>query len=114
MKIQFPTSDVKAALAAAMSAALGAEKQLGAQAAAQVQQLIDELYPLITAEMQALMNASNPAVPQTYLAVLQGCVDAAIAKLGLQAIAQQRQAAAATLQTAIQILVLVLKAAVVA
>jgi hypothetical protein len=112
MTITLPTSDIKATFNAALSSAIAAEQQLGAAAAAQVQQLIDELYPLVTAEAQALLTATNPAGPQTYLAVLQGCVDAAIAKLGLQAIIQHRLLIASTLQTAVQILALVMRAAI--
>ncbi|HEX4793698.1 MAG TPA: hypothetical protein VH370_07905 [Humisphaera sp.] len=114
MTIQLPTSDLKAAFTTTLSTAIAAEKQLGADAQAAIARLIDELYPLVTAEAQALLTATNPAVPQTYLAVLQGCVDAAIAKLGLQAISQQRQLLASALQTGIQIVALVLRAVVVA
>ena len=114
MTIQLPTADVKSALAAALQGLLSSEKQLGDDARAQVQQLIDELYPLVVSETQSLLTASNPAVPQTYLAVLQATVEATIARLGLKALATQKQAIAGALQTGIQILALVLRAAVVA
>jgi hypothetical protein len=114
MKIQLPTADVKSALSATIATLLTTEQQLGRDAQAQVQQLIDDLYPLVVAETQALLAATNPAVPQTYLAVLQGCVDATIAKLGLAELATQRRLIATALQTGIQILGLVLKAAIVA
>jgi len=114
MKIQLPTSDIKSALSATLSSAIATEKQLGADAAAQIQALIEELYPLLIAQTQALLAAKDPAVPRAYLAVLQGCVDAAVAKLGLQALDQQKQIMANALQTAVQVLALVLKVAVVA
>jgi hypothetical protein len=114
MTLQLPTSDIKAALAATLSSAISAEKQFGMDAAAQVQALIEELYPLLIAQTQALLAAKDPAVPRAYLAVLQGCVDATVAKLGLTAIDQQRQIMAGALQTAVQVLALVLKAAVLA
>jgi hypothetical protein len=114
MQIQIPTADLKSALNSLLSGALSAEQQLGQSAQTQVQALVEELYPLVISETQALLSASNPAVPQAYLAILQGCVAAAIAKLGLQAIGDQRAILSSALQTGIQVLVLVLKAAVVA
>lgn len=97
-----------------LTSALSTEKQLGQSAQAQVQALVDELYPLVVSETQALATASNPAVPQAYLGILQGCVASAIAKLGLEALADQRNILSAALNTGIQILALVLRAAVVA
>jgi hypothetical protein len=97
----------------ALAGALAAEQQLSGSAQAQIGTLIDDLYPLITAEVQAMLSGKQPAVAQAYLAILQGCVDATVAKLSLQALATQRQILAAALQTAIQILALVLKATVV-
>ena len=114
MKLTISTADIKSVLATSMSAMAGAEQQLAADARQQVHALIDELYPLIVSETQSLLTAVNPAVPQAYLAILQGCVDAAVAKLSLNAIAAQRQVLASALQTGIQILALVLRAAVVA
>ncbi len=114
MQISIPTTDLKSALNAALAGALAAEQQLSAAAQAQVQQLINDLYPLITDEVQSLISGKQPAVAQAYLAVLQGVVDATIAKLGLQALATQRRVLASALQTAIQILGLLLRAAVVA
>jgi hypothetical protein len=114
MTIQLPTSDIKAALSATLSGAISAEKQLGVDAAAQIQALIEELYPLLIAQTQALLAGKDPAVPRAYLAVLQGCIDAAVAKLGLKALDQQRQIMAGALQTAVQVLAMVLKAVVIA
>jgi len=114
MKIQIPTADIKSILGTTLSNMAGAEQQLAADARTQVQALIDELYPLIVSETQSLLTAVNPAVPQAYLAILQGCVDAAVARLGLNAIAAHRQMIAGALQTGIQILALVLRATVVA
>ena len=114
MQIQIPTNDLKAALNASLANLVSAEGNLAAEARAQVQALVDDLYPLVVSEAQSLLSAANPAVPRAYLAVLQGCVEAAIAKLGLQTIATQRQQIAGALQTAIQLLALLLRAAVVA
>jgi hypothetical protein len=114
MKIQLPTADIKAALDATITSLLSTEQQLGRDAQTQVQALIDDLYPLVVSETQSLLAAANPAVPQAYLAILQGSVEATIAKLGLTALATQRRLIASALQTGIQILGLVLKAAIVA
>ena len=114
MQIQIPTSDLKSALNAVLSSALSAQQKLGTSAQTQVSQLIDELYPLITDEVQAMVTGKQPAVAQTYLAVLQGVVNATVAKLGLQALATQQAVLASALQSAVQILALLLKAAVVA
>ena len=114
MQFALPTSDLKSAFSSMLSTALAGEQELGKDATAQVQALVDELYPLVVAETQALLTAANPAIPQTYLGVLQGCVSAAIAKLSLQALSQQRQIIAGALQTGIQILALVMRAAVTA
>jgi hypothetical protein len=114
MQIQIPANDLKSALNTVLASALAAEQQLGQSAAAQLQALVDELYPLVVSETQALLTAANPAVPQAYLGILQGCVAAATAKLGLQALAEQRKTLASTLQTAIQILALLMKSAVAA
>jgi uncharacterized tellurite resistance protein B-like protein len=114
MQIQIPTADLKSALTSMLSGALSAETQLSSAAQTQVTQLVEELYPLVVSETQALLTAANPAVPQAYLAILQGCVSAAVAKLGLQALQTQRTVLSSALQTGIQVLVLVLKAAVVA
>lgn len=114
MTLQIPTAQIKSVFNAALSNAAGAEAHLGAQAQAQVQALVDELYPLVVSETQALLSATNPAIPQAYLGILEGCVSAAIAKLGLDALSQQRQLLASALQSGIQILALVLRAAVIA
>jgi hypothetical protein len=113
MQIQIPTSDLKSVLSTLLSNSLAGEQQLAASAQAEVTALVEELYPLVVSETQALLTASNPAVPQAYLNILQGCVAAAVTKLGLQALATQRTILAGALQTGIQVLVLVLKAAVV-
>ena len=114
MQIQIPTADLKSALSTMLTTALSNEQQLGQSATAQVQALVEELYPLVVSETQSLMTATNPAVPQAYLGILQGCVAAATVKLGLQALGDQRKILASALQTGIQMLALVLKAAVVA
>ena len=114
MQIQIPTADLKSVLASLFSSAISAEQQLGQSAQAQLAALVEELYPLVVSETQAIITAANPAVPRAYLAILQGCVAAAIAKLGLQALEQQRDILAGSLQAGIQVLALVLKAAVAA
>lgn len=114
MKIQIPDAEIKAAISDTFANLVGVERQLSDDARAQVEALIDELYPLVVSETQALLSATNPAVPQAYLGVLQGCVDAAVAKLALRAIAEHRRQLAAALQTGIHILAMVLRAAVVA
>jgi hypothetical protein len=114
MTLQLPTADIKSVLSATITTLLTTEQQLGRDAQAQVQALIDDLYPLVVSETQSLLTATNPAIPQAYLAILQGCVDATIARLGLAALGTQRRLIATALQTGIQILGLVLKAAVVA
>jgi len=114
MQIQIPTADLKSALQAMLTAAVGSEKSLGQAAQTQVQTLVEELYPLVVSETQALLTATNPAIPRAYLGVLQGCVAAATAKLGLAALADQRNALAAALHTGIQLLAIILRAAVVA
>jgi hypothetical protein len=113
MQIKLPTSDLKAALTTALTGALSTEQQLAADAQAQVRKLIDDLYPLLTEEVQAMLTGKQPAVAQAYLAILQGVVDATIAKLGLRALQSQRAILASALQTAVQILAMVLRAAVV-
>ena len=75
---------------------------------------MDELYPLVVSQTQTLMTASNPAIPQAYLAILQGCVTATVAKLELEALADQHVIIANALQTGIQMLAMVLKAVVIA
>lgn len=114
MQIQIPTADLKAALSAGVTQMLSTETQLGATAQAQVQALIDSIYPLLTAETQASLTAANPAVPAAYLDVLQGIVTAKIAELGLTALASQRQAIATALASGVKMLGLLLKAVVLA
>ncbi|HET6249916.1 MAG TPA: hypothetical protein VFE47_19660 [Tepidisphaeraceae bacterium] len=113
MQIQIPAADLKSVMTSLFTSALASEQQLAASAQAQIQTLVNELYPLVVSETQAILTATNPAIPQAYLAILQGVVAAAIAKLGLAALAQQRDILASSLQTGIQILAMVLKAAVV-
>jgi hypothetical protein len=112
--MQFPTDELKSILHALFSNALSIEQELAESAKAQLSALVEELYPLVQSETQALLTASNPAVPQAYLEVLKGCVAAALAKLGLEALSDQRHVIAVALQAAIQVLALVLKTAVVA
>ena len=111
MAIQIPEAQLKSILNGALAAALSTEQQLGQAAQAQVQALVDELYPLVISETQSQATAANPAVPQGYLQILEGCVTSAIAKLGLAALQDQRSILAGVLHTAIQVIVLVLKAA---
>ena len=113
MQIQIPTADLKSVINSLFSGTLATEQNLAQSSQLQIQALVEELYPLVVSETQSLLTAANPAVPQEYLALLQGCVAAAIARLGLGALEQQRNLIASSLQTGIQILVLVLKAAVV-
>ena len=114
MQIQIPAADLKSALNAMLTGALGAEQALGQEAQAQVQALVEEMYPLVVSETQALVTATNPGVPQAYLGVLQGCVAAAVARLGLAALASQRNILAAALNSGIQLLAIVMRAAIVA
>jgi hypothetical protein len=111
MQIQIPQDQLKSILNGALTSALSTEQLLGQAAQAQVAALVEELYPLVLSETQSQAAATNPAVPQAYLQILQGCVSAAIAKLGLRALADQRGILAGVLQTTIQVMVLVLKAA---
>ena len=114
MQISIPTADLKSALNTALAGALSVEQSLGQTLQAQLAALVEELYPLVVSETQALITAANPAIPRTYLAVLEGCVAATIAKLSLAALEEQRNILASTLHGAVQILALVLRAAVVA
>ena len=114
MQLSLPTADLKAAFADALQGALKTEQALSAAAQDEIRRLVDDLYPLVTAEAQELLTASNPQAPQAYLAVLEGVVQARIAKLGLQAIAAQHAVINNALQTSVRILALVLRAAVIA
>ncbi|HWE02439.1 MAG TPA: hypothetical protein VG326_08505 [Tepidisphaeraceae bacterium] len=114
MNIQIPTADLKSTLSTLLGAALSSETQVGQSALSQLQALTDELYPLFVSETQAMLTASNPATPQAYLGILEGCIVAAAAKLGLSALSQQPTILAAAMSSGIQILVLLLKSAVVA
>lgn len=113
MTLNLPTQEVKSAFHAALANALAAEKNLAHAAHAEIAQLVEELYPLLVSQTQALLTAPNPQIPQTYLNVLQGTVSATIAKLGLRALAEQRTTLSLGLQTGIQILALVLRAVMV-
>ena len=114
MNISIPTAELKSALTSMLVGAVGAEKQLGQSELTQVEALVEELYPLVVSETQALISASNPAIPQAYLSILEGCVAAAIAKQSLAALSEQRAILAGALQSGIQILAVVLKATVAA
>ena len=48
-----------------------------------------DLYPLLIAETQKLI--TNPAVAQDYLNILKGIVEAAMVRLGLVALATQKE-----------------------
>ena len=113
MNIQIPTAELKSTLSALLTNALAGETQLGQSALAQVQALTDDLYPLYVSETQALLTAANPATPQAYLGILRGCVAAAVARLELAALQEQSAILASAMNSGIQILALVLKAAVV-
>lgn len=114
MQIQIPTAALKSAFAAAVTAALSSEQQLGADAQSQIQALVDDLYPLVMAETQAAITAADKTIPDGYLSILTGVVEASIAKLGLQALATQRGVIASALQAGVSILATVLKTAVIA
>ena len=114
MQIQIPTNDLKAALRSVLATALTDEQALGQAAQSQLERLVDELLPLVGSETQALLTATNPAVPRAYLDVLQGCVAAAVAKLGLAALQDQRAALALIVHASIQMLALALRAAIIA
>jgi hypothetical protein len=113
MNIQIPTAELKSTLSTLLSGALSGEKQLGQSALAQVQALTEELYPLYVSETQALLTASNPATPEAYLGILRGCVAAAVAKLELAALSEQSAILASAMNSGIQMLAMVLKAAIV-
>ncbi len=112
MQIQIPTADLKSALHSMLAGALAAEGVVAQSASDQLRSLVEELYPLVVSETQALLTATNPAVPQAYLGVLKGCIAAAVAKQGLNALAEQRNILSASLHAGIQILALVLRAAI--
>ena len=114
MQIQLPADQIKSALQLAATNFIAGESALGADAVAQLNTLVEEIYPLAIAETQSLITATNPAIAQQYLAVLQGTMTAKVAELGLAALESQKQQIAAGIATGIQILALVLKAAVVA
>jgi hypothetical protein len=114
MKIQIPTADLKAAFTQAVSSAVSAGQTLSSDAQKQVQTLIDALYPLMVQETQEMLTATNPAVAQTYMAVLEGVVAAKIAELGLAALAGSRGVIASAIATTLKVLGLLLKAVVIA
>lgn len=114
MTIQIPTADIQATFNAAIQNALASESMLGANAKAQTQQLVSAMYPSLISMTQESLKSTNPAVQQGYLAILEGVVAAKTAELSLSALETQRQIVASALSTAISILGMVLKAAVVA
>lgn len=111
MPASLNTAQVQTILSQTFASALSAEKALAGDAQAQLQQLAAELAPLALNEAIALQTAANPAVQSAYLAVLEGCLAAAIARLGLAALQTQRQLLTQICQTVLQVLVVVLKAA---
>lgn len=114
MKIQIPTADLQAAFNTGVQTALASEQQLADSAKAQIQQLIATMYPQIIEMSQELISSSNPAVQQGYITILEGIIAAKTAELGLGALGAQRKVIAGAIATGINILGLVLKAAVVA
>jgi len=112
MTIQIPTADLQAAFNTAVQTALASEQQLADSAKAQIQQLVATMYPQITAMTQELMDSPNPAVQQGYMAILEGIIAAKISELGLGALATQRKVIAGAITTGINIVGMLLKAAV--
>lgn len=112
MQIQLQSTDIQSAIFTAATNALATEAALGADAQAQLTTLVNEMLPLVIAETQSLMTDVDPVVAQQYLAVISGTVDAKIATLGLSALAAQKQQIAVGITTGVQIMAVILKAAI--